>query len=358
MGEDTERPFVVRRQVFVAAFFLVLGFLLYQAVRLLAPFASALVWAAIIALITYPGYRWLRGLLGGRSTLAATLMTLAALVVFVVPSVILLAKLAVQAVELGQAVVEFVQSGGWLRLRERLQDSALGQALGNPALASLDLQDLVASALRSISAATARELGGLLRDALALGISMVIMLFSLFFFYRDGEQYYTGLMEILPFPEDQKRSIAERLHLTFSAIVNGILLVALLQGIMTGIGFAIFAVPYAVAWGFLAVILALLPVIGAAGVWIPGVIWLYFQDATVPALGLAIWGVLLVSLPDNFLKPLLIGGRAKLPVFFLFIGLLGGLATYGFLGLLFGPLIVTLLATFIQIYQEEYGRHA
>jgi predicted PurR-regulated permease PerM len=162
-------------------------------------------------------------------------------------------------------------------------------------------------------------------------------------------------MDILPFPQAQKVSIAERLRLTFSAIVNGVFLVALLQGVMTGIGFALFGVPYSVAWGSVAFVLALLPMIGAAGVWIPAVAWLYFHGETGAAVGLAVWSALLVSLPDNFLRPLLIGSRAQLPVFFLFLGLLGGIAVYGFLGILFGPLIVTALATFLQIYRAEYA---
>lgn len=346
---------LVRRQVFVVAFFLVLLFLLYQTGKLLAPFVTAFVWAAIIALITYPLYGGLRRLLRGRANLAAALMTLAALVVIVVPSVMLLAALTSQAVKLGQALVAFVQSGGWAELREYLQASALGRVLEHPLFTTLDIRDVLIKGLRKLSSSTALELGRLLRDVLVVGLNILIMLFALFFFYRDGEDYYRGVMEVLPFAENQKQSIAERLRLTFSAIVNGIFLVAVLQGIMTGLGFVIFGVPYAIAWGFLAILLALLPIGGAAAVWISGVVWLYFQGENIAAIGLAVWGTLLVSLPDNFLKPMLIGNRAKLPTFFLFIGLLGGLMAYGFLGLLFGPLTVALLATFIQIFHEEYG---
>jgi predicted PurR-regulated permease PerM len=93
-------------------------------------------------------------------------------------------------------------------------------------------------------------------------------------------------------------------------------------------------------------------------VWVPGALYLYFNGATLQGVLLAIWGALLISLPDNFLKPLLIGRKAKLPTFLLFIGILGGLQVYGFLGILFGPLVVTLLTAFVQIYREEYAeRH-
>jgi len=181
------------------------------------------------------------------------------------------------------------------------------------------------------------------------------MLIALFFFFRNGERYYRGTMELLPFTPEQKESIARKLHDTFSAVINGVFLIALLQGLMTGLGFALFGAPFPVFWGFLAAVLALLPVGGAALVWIPGALFLWLTGAALQGALLAVWGTVLVSLPDNFLKPLLIGRKAKLPMFFLFLGILGGLNVYGILGILFGPLVVTLLTAFVQIYREEFA---
>jgi predicted PurR-regulated permease PerM len=180
------------------------------------------------------------------------------------------------------------------------------------------------------------------------------MLFSLFVFFLRGEEYYRAAMDLLPFTHEQKQSVARKLYDTFAAVINGVFLIALLQGFLTGIGFALFGVPLAVLWGFVAAVLALLPVGGAALVWVPGVIFLFAQDATGKAALLLIWGLAVVSLVDNILKPLLIGRKAKIPMFILFLALLGGLQVYGALGLLFGPLVVTLLMTFIQIYRDEY----
>jgi predicted PurR-regulated permease PerM len=160
---------------------------------------------------------------------------------------------------------------------------------------------------------------------------------------------------LLPFTPEQKKSIARKFQDTFTAVINGVFLIALGQGIMTGIGFAVFSVPFPVFWGFLAAVLALLPIGGAALVWIPGALFVFLTGSTLKGVLLAVWGTVLVSLPDNFLKPMIIGKKAKLPTFFLFLGILGGLQVYGFLGILFGPLVVTLLTAFIQIYREEYG---
>ena len=222
----------------------------------------------------------------------------------------------------------------------------------------LDLRGLILSGLKDFSAKSAAQLGGVLKNALLLIINFLIMVIALFFFFRDGDMYYRTALEILPFTDEQKASITKKLSGTFSAVINGIFLVALLQGIVTGIGFAIFGIPFYVLWGFLAFILALLPVVGAAAVWLPGAIYLLLTGQTLNGFLLAIWGLLFVSTPDNFLKPILIGKQAKIPVFFLFLGILGGIKVYGVLGILFGPLIVTLVMVFIQIYRVEYGNSA
>jgi predicted PurR-regulated permease PerM len=162
------------------------------------------------------------------------------------------------------------------------------------------------------------------------------------------------MARLLPFTQDQQQAIARRFQDTFSAVVNGVFLVALLQGIMTGIGLALFGVPFPVFWGFLAAILALLPIGGATLIWVPAAVYLYLTGSAISGILLAVWGVVLVSLPDNFLKPLLIGRKAKIPTFLLFIGILGGLQVYGILGIFAGPLVVTLLTAFVQIYREEF----
>jgi predicted PurR-regulated permease PerM len=194
-----------------------------------------------------------------------------------------------------------------------------------------------------------------LRNTLFLVVDLCIMLIALYFFFRNGERYYAMSLDLVPFSAVQKESISKKLYDTFTAVINGVFLIALGQGIMTGIGFALFQVPFPVFWGFCAAVLALLPVGGAALVWLPGAAYLLLTGSKLSGVLLAVWGLLLVSLPDNFIKPLVIGKKAKLPTFFLFLGILGGLQVYGFLGILFGPLVVTLVTAFVQIYREEFA---
>ena len=349
---------LTRPLLFAVVFFGLFLLLLYQMARLLMPFLSPLLWAAIITLALYPVYKRIEAIVKGRKGLAAGITTLVALLLVIGPAVALLVVLSGQAVDMYQWASSVIQSGKLTEVWSRLTSSFLDTILTHPALAGLDLKGLFVKGLGDLSSGLTSHLGGMLRNTLFFVVDIVIMLIALFFFFRDGEAYYTSGIELLPFTSRQKEAIAQKFADTFSAVINGVFLIALLQGAMTGIGFAVFGVPFAVFWGFLAAGLALLPVGGAALVWVPGAAYLYLGGSTLPGILLGVWGLVLVSLPDNFLRPLIIGKKAKIPTFVLFIALLGGLQLYGILGILFGPLVVTLLTAFVQIYREEYAeRH-
>ena len=356
MSPRSSKPFLTRTHIFVAAFFAVLLFLLYQAGRLITPFLSAVIWAAIIVLILHPLYTKILALLRGRQNLAAGVMTLITLVLVIGPAVLLFALMTAQVVDLYTAAVEFIQSGRLADLWGRIRTWTQGFTLSLPFLADLDIKSPVINGLRELSTAMAAQLGSLIKNILLAVVNLFIMLFVIFFFFRDGKAYADELTDILPFPKQQKQSIMKKLGNTFSAVLNGLFVISLFQGFMTGLGFFIFGVPFWVFWGFLAAIAALIPLGGTALIWIPGALYLYATGSELNAILLAGWGVLLVSAPDNFLRPLLIGKKAKLPIFFLFLGILGGIQVYGILGVLFGPLVVTLLLAFVKIYREEYAK--
>lgn len=350
-----KQPYITRRHIFAVVFFAIFLFLLYQMGRLLAPFSAALIWAGIIALALHPLYRRAVTLLRNREGLAAVAMTIAVLIVVIGPTIALLTALVSQSVGLYEGATESIKSGAALELWNRLASLVSEKVHALPFLEDMDVRGMAINSLSQFSSGLASQVGAVLRNTLLLLVNLVIMLIVLFFFFLNGERYYRAAMDLLPFTAEQKRSITRSFHDTFLAVINGVFLIALGQGIVTGIGFALFSVPFPVFWGFLAAVLALLPIGGAALVWLPGAVYVLLTGSTVKAVLLALWGTLLVSLPDNFLKPLLIGRKAKLPTLFLFLGILGGLQVYGFLGILFGPLIVTLLTVFIQIYREEYA---
>jgi predicted PurR-regulated permease PerM len=355
MTSKQTEPSMSRSHAVTVAFFAIFLFLLYQMARMLAVFSAALIWAGVIALALHPLYKKMVTLFRGKAGLSAAVMTLVTLLLIIGPTLALLAVLVSQTVDLYQWASESVKSGAVNELWTRLASYVSQTVLTHPLLADLDIKGVFIKSLGQISSSLASQIGSILRDSALLVVNLLITLIVLFFFLRSGEDYYRAIMDLLPFKHEQKQSVAQKFYDTFSAVINGMFLIALGQGVMTGIGFALFRVPFPVFWGFLAAFLALLPIGGASLVWIPGALFLLLTGATLQGVLLAIWGLVLVSLPDNFLKPLFIGKKANLPTFFLFLGILGGLQVFGILGILFGPLIVTLLTAFIQIYREEYA---
>lgn len=351
---DPSTRLLTRPQLFAVFFFIIFIVLLYQMAAIVAPFSSALLWAAILAMALAPLYRRIVSAVKGKKGLAAGVMTVGTLLIVIGPAVTLLIVLAGQAVDIYQWVSELVKSGKLLETWDRLTIPFFERLADLPFLQEIDIKGMLIKGISDLSSGMATHIGILLKDTLLLVINLIIMIVSLFFFFRDGESFYSSVTGLLPFTHEQQRAISRKFEDTFRAVINGVFLIALLQGIMTGVGFALFRVPFPVFWGFIAAILALLPIGGAALVWIPGSIYLYVTGSGLNGLLLAVWGTIFVSLPDNFLKPLIIGKKAKIPTFLLFLGILGGLKVYGFLGILAGPLVVTLLTAFVQIYREEF----
>lgn len=355
MNDQPRTPLLTRAHIFAAVFFALFIFLLVQAARLLVPFLSALLWAGIVTLALHPLYRRLLGLVRGRASLASGVMTLVTAVLIIGPAVAALTALASQSVGLYHWATGLIQSGRLADVWSRIAESPLGSLLSLPAFEDLDIHGFVVENLGEISSGVAAQVGGLLKNTLLLAVNLIIMIVALFFFFRDGERHSEEVVSLLPFTAAQKEGMARRFKDTFDAVIAGLFFIALLQGLLTGVGFALFGVPFPVLWGFLAAFLALLPVGGTALVWIPGALYLVLTGATVKGVLLAAWGLVLVSLPDNLLKPLIIGRKARIPTFFLFLAILGGIKAYGFLGILFGPVVVTLLTAVVQIYREEFA---
>ena len=184
-------------------------------------------------------------------------------------------------------------------------------------------------------------------------VGFLLMLFLLFFFLRDGASMSARLKNLIPMPKSRKHELFDYLGSVTRAVVFGTLLTALLQGTLVGIGFAIVDLPSPVVFGVIAAVLSLLPIGGTALVWGPATIILAVQGRYGSALFMLLWGALLVGLIDNFLKPLLISGRAEVPTLAALLGVLGGLAAFGPIGMFLGPVILALAIALVRWAEEN-----
>src|ERR1700733_15820878 len=195
--------------------------------------------------------------------------------------------------------------------------------------------------------------GSFFLGALGSLFSFAIMLFLLFFFLRDGDLMIARARRLIPLDEDRKGRLFTQLSAVTRAIGFGTAVTALLQGILIGIGFRIAGLPSPVVFGVLAALLSLLPVGGSAFVWGPAAIWLFFDGRWGFGIFMVAWGLLLGGL-DNVLRPMLISGRARISALAVFIGVLGGIPAFGAIGVIAGPVVLSLALALIE-FAEETG---
>jgi predicted PurR-regulated permease PerM len=194
--------------------------------------------------------------------------------------------------------------------------------------------------------------GQLFLGALGTAAGVCLTLFFMFFFIRDGADMIRATRELIPMPPAKRKELFVHLAAVTRAVVVGTGLTALIQGALVGIGFLIVQLPSPIVFGVVAALLSLLPFGGTAIVWIPAVIILAAQDRWVAAIFMLVWGALLVSLIDNFLKPMLISGRAEVATLTVFIGVLGGVTAFGAIGLFLGPVLLALAIALLQFALE------
>lgn len=350
-----------REQLFRYFFLGVFVFLIYQLLNILSPFFTGILGAVVFTLIFYPLHRFVSRKVGEqRANLSAGLSTFVVVVLTVIPflffSWILFRELThIYPVmqEVGRTLEswregELTTDIAWLNyLEQKLQ--------GVLVLTQINLQSLLtetADHLFSIAQVFGRNIPKIL---FIFVINVLIMVFTMFFLFRDGPHLLLKGKELLPMDEKHKDNIARQLYVTVTAVVRGLFTVAVAQGFLAGVGFYVTGVPSPAFLGLCTAIMALIPFLGATSVWLPVAVYCLLTGSLFKAAFLFVWGTLAVSLVDNFLRALLIGGEAKIPVLFLFFGLLGGVKVYGPLGLFLGPLIVALLIAFIKIYREEYN---
>jgi predicted PurR-regulated permease PerM len=192
------------------------------------------------------------------------------------------------------------------------------------------------------------------KNLAAFVVDFFLTTFALFFFFRDGARMLGAIRGFLPMEPEHKDMLLARLYETLSAVVQGTLAVAALQGVLLGLGLAVLGVPFAVLVGCAAAFSALLPV-GATGVWGPVAFYLAVSGSLWRAILLAAWGTLVIGVVDNLIRPLIIGERAEIPTLLLFFGILGGLQAYGLLGVFLAPVVIAMVVAFFRIYRERYS---
>lgn len=319
---------------------------------ILLPFYGTILWAAIIAMVFAPLYHWLLRRTVRRHTLAALLTLLIVLVSVVLPFALITASLAREA----QGVYERVQSGEWNPV---LYFHGVFDALPRWVLALLERFGLADfdTVQRRLTSALAEGSRFVATHALAIGqntfefvAALFITLYLAFFLIRDGELVARSVRRALPLAGAQQQELVDKFLTVIRATVKGHLLVAAVQGALGGIAFWVLGVGAPLLWGVLMAFLSLVPVVGAALVWLPVAVYLAVTGAVWRSLALIVFGVLVIGLVDNLLRPMLVGRDTRLPDALVMITTLGGVATFGVNGLVLGPAIAAMFVAVWHIH--------
>lgn len=320
----------------------------------LAPFLPALIWACVIGIATFPLYRRLRHRLKNRHTLAAAVMTPAVLLLLAVPVATVLILVAVELDALYDSMQVKMLEGNFLTFGRLRQWPAISQILQylQPVTDDfhIDLGETVTPALQNLFSAAVTQSQKIAKGLLSMLLQTVVMVFALFFLYRDGERLLPAFSALIPLPEDRKFQLTEATRNILYAILYGVFLTALVQGNLALLGYWIVGLPSPVVLGVVTTLASLVPVAGTALVWGPAALYLLLSGEVVKGIILLAWGALVVATADNFIRPYLICGRGQVHFLTVLLGILGGLAAFGLPGLVAGPIILALFLAIADIY--------
>ncbi len=338
-------------RVFASVAAVALGIALLQ---ILQPFVGPLLWAALLAFMLFPINERLTAALRGRRSAAAALLTAAAVLMVAVPAVVACVVFGTQASNLvGQlqasAAQHQIQGPGDLADLVGELARRVGRWLPVP---PEQVRDALLSAGQQLVQSVLSVGGSLFASFLGLVAAIVVALFVLFFFLRDGEQMVRRTMRLVPLDDRRKAQLLDHLADVTRAVVLGSLVTALVQGTLVGIGFALAGVPSPMVFGVLSVGAAVIPLVGTTIVWIPAAVWMGVAGHWGTMAFLAVWGVAVISSADNVVRPLFISSRAKLTTLPVFIGLLGGIAAFGAIGIFLGPVVIALALALFRFAEE------
>ncbi len=320
---------------------------------LLWGFWEPIFWAAVLGILFRPVETRLAARLQGRATLAAVLTLILIFCTVLVPAIFLASAVAVEAA----GVYERIESGELdYGAAVRWFQGLLPQVSEWTARFGVDLNELrqklsaAANTGTQFIASLALSAG---QNAATFVVMFFLMLYLLFFVLRDGGQILQRLHHAIPLPDEQERRLFDKFSEVARATVKGTLLVGLVQGFLGGIIFLILGIQGAVFWGLVMVILSVIPAVGTGLVWGPAAIFLVIDGNWIKGLILVSYGVLVIGLVDNLLRPILVGRDTKMPDYLILLSTLGGLSLVGITGFVLGPVIAALFLAAWRMYSEE-----
>ena len=342
-----------REYLLIALFFAITAGVFYLFYQLLVPFAAPLIWAGVFAILFYPLYQRLHPRVRSR-TIASILMVLLIVVAIIGPIIYLFASLVNEAADAVAKVNEMYKSGEldrYLMFDFPWIDAAKERLSKYYDISQVDPDQMVKEAIDRVSSVIFSQTSNIITNGTRVVFYFGLMLFALYYFFKDGQNVIHHLKRLTPLPTEQVDKTFHLLRDVIQATMYGGIVVALVQGIMGGILFASVGIPSSVFWGALMGFLSVIPLVGAFLVYVPAGIILILGGSYIKGIVVIAVGTLVISQVDNVLRPYLISGRTQMHPLMLFFTILGGIALFGLLGIVVGPLIAAIFITMLKIFE-------
>lgn len=323
-------------------FGLLLGTLLFTFL-IFKPFWAVLVLGMSFAIVLHPVFTWFQ-----KRKLPNWLASFLTVLLFIILLCIPLLSIGGMVFNQSQNVYHAIMNQGTPESLIGALDTSINNMLPNGV--SIDVSEKISNIVSLVS----DNIAQIFSTTISAIFSFILMLLVIFYFLKDGTKWREAMIVLSPLADKDDEKIISRLSLAVNSVIKGYLLIAIVQGILMGFGLWFFGVPNPALWGVLAAITSLLPTIGTAFVSVPSIIFLLATGNTTGAIGLTIWAVVVVGLVDNVLSPFIVGGRTNIPSLIILFSVLGGISFMGPIGILVGPLTVSLLYTLISIYRNEF----
>ncbi len=326
-------------------FLTVVAILLFIVGWMFLPFLNSIVIATTLAVLFEPLHRKFLKLTRGQKSVASLATILAILIIVFVPITFIGIEIFDQAQNLYLKITETNTKLNPLSRIENLVEKKL-ENLFPEIKFSLNIDETVKAFFKWFT----QNIGPIFTGLASVLTSFLLSLLALYYLMKDGAKLKDAIFKFSPLPDNHNEDILSKLKIAITSVIRGNITVAIVQGILAGIGFTIFGVPNAALWGFITVIAALVPIVGTALILTPIIIYLFAFDTLFSAIGLLAWGILAVGLIDNFLGPKLIQRHMQIHNFLILLSVLGGISLFGAIGFLIGPLFLALLSALLKIY--------
>ncbi|OGM97355.1 MAG: hypothetical protein A2735_03225 [Candidatus Yanofskybacteria bacterium RIFCSPHIGHO2_01_FULL_41_21] len=325
---------------------MVLSFLIFK------PFLYVTLLAIFIATVFYPFYLRMLAWVRGNRGLASLFTIFIIVVILIIPLIFLATQILQEATQLYQYLLSDEGVVAFSTSMDKVID-IMGGVMPIPAGSSLDAHYYIKQGLDWLLP----RLSTFLSDIALMVMNAFIFLIALYYLFKDGPKLKKTIVRLSPLQDVHDEEIFNKLTLATNSVIKGNLIIVLIQGAMAALGFFLFGVPSPVLWGAVAAVAAVIPGFGTALVVAPAIIYLLFNGETSSAIGLFIWGLTAVGLVDNILGPKLVERGMKIHPFLILLSILGGLALFGPLGFLFGPLVLSLFFALSEIYSAMHKEH-